>query len=82
MLRAGKPKKRKDYGSDGSKDGSKEPEPNGGPPSGKKPVKGVGLGTLFRYATGTDWLLMFVGTVASVVHGAGWPILSIVFGGM
>ena len=36
----------------------------------------------FRYATPADSFLIFVGSVAAFIHGAGWPVLMIVFGEM
>ncbi|KAG1657180.1 Protein piccolo [Nymphon striatum] len=37
---------------------------------------------LFRYATAFDWFLIFFGTLFAMVHGAGFPLLAIVFGNM
>uniref|UniRef100_A0A915MEI2 P-loop containing nucleoside triphosphate hydrolase protein n=1 Tax=Meloidogyne javanica TaxID=6303 RepID=A0A915MEI2_MELJA len=37
---------------------------------------------LFSSSTALDYFLIIVGTFASVVHGAGFPLLSIVLGGM
>ncbi|KAH7958513.1 hypothetical protein HPB49_002105 [Dermacentor silvarum] len=36
----------------------------------------------FRYATAQDIVLLFLGTVFAILHGAGWPLLAIVFGHM
>lgn len=36
----------------------------------------------FSYSTPLDYVLIFLGTAASVLHGAGFPLLSIVLGGM
>lgn len=36
----------------------------------------------FRYASNLDKFLMICGTFFSIVHGAGWPVLSIIFGQM
>lgn len=36
----------------------------------------------FRYASTWDKFLILCGTLFSVVHGAGWPVLSIIFGQM
>jgi len=36
----------------------------------------------FSSSTALDYFLIIVGTFASVVHGAGFPLLSIVLGGM
>ncbi|KAH9377278.1 hypothetical protein HPB48_002695 [Haemaphysalis longicornis] len=36
----------------------------------------------FRYATVQDALLLFLGTFFAVLHGAGWPLLAVVFGHM
>ncbi|CAG0893263.1 unnamed protein product [Cyprideis torosa] len=37
---------------------------------------------LFRYADKIDFLLLTIGTLAAVVHGAGFPALGLVFGQM
>ena len=42
----------------------------------------VKLSFQFRTATCFDVFLMFVGSLAAVVHGAGWPVLFIFFGDM
>lgn len=34
----------------------------------------------FKYATAFDWLLMFLATVASILHGAALPCFTIIFG--
>ncbi|XP_049519025.1 phosphatidylcholine translocator ABCB4-like [Dermacentor silvarum] len=36
----------------------------------------------FRYATAQDIVLLFLGTVFAILHGAGWLLLAIVFGHM
>ena len=36
----------------------------------------------FRYAGPYDVFLIFTGSLFSFLHGAGWPLLSIVLGGM
>jgi hypothetical protein len=36
----------------------------------------------FSYSTALDYVLIVLGTTASVLHGAGFPLLSIVLGGM
>jgi hypothetical protein len=36
----------------------------------------------FSYSTALDYLLIVLGTTAAVLHGAGFPLLSIVLGGM
>lgn len=36
----------------------------------------------FSFATRCDYFLIVVGTIASIVHGAGFPLLSIVLGGI
>jgi ATP-binding cassette subfamily B (MDR/TAP) protein 1 len=36
----------------------------------------------FSYCQTFDYVLLAVGTVAAVIHGAGFPLLSIVLGGM
>uniref|UniRef100_A0A183BUW1 ABC-type xenobiotic transporter n=1 Tax=Globodera pallida TaxID=36090 RepID=A0A183BUW1_GLOPA len=37
---------------------------------------------IFAYSSSADYALIVVGTTASVLHGAGFPLLSIVLGGM
>uniref|UniRef100_A0A914DR54 Uncharacterized protein n=1 Tax=Acrobeloides nanus TaxID=290746 RepID=A0A914DR54_9BILA len=37
---------------------------------------------LFSYTNTLDYILIIVGTTASIIHGAGFPLLSIVLGGM
>ncbi|XP_029831332.2 ATP-dependent translocase ABCB1 [Ixodes scapularis] len=37
---------------------------------------------LFRYATAQDVFLVVLGVLFAVIHGAGWPLLAIVFGHM
>ncbi|ULU10527.1 hypothetical protein L3Y34_014663 [Caenorhabditis briggsae] len=37
---------------------------------------------LFSYTRGKDLILLIVGTIAAVIHGAGFPLLAIVLGGM
>uniref|UniRef100_A0AC34QR34 Uncharacterized protein n=1 Tax=Panagrolaimus sp. JU765 TaxID=591449 RepID=A0AC34QR34_9BILA len=37
---------------------------------------------LFGYSEGFDYFLIFLGTAASIIHGAGFPLLSIFLGGM
>ncbi|KAI1711157.1 ABC transporter transmembrane region domain-containing protein [Ditylenchus destructor] len=44
--------------------------------------KGQSTIGIFSYATGLDYWLLVLGTLASVIHGAGFPLLSIVLGGM
>ncbi|XP_077534153.1 ATP-dependent translocase ABCB1-like isoform X2 [Haemaphysalis longicornis] len=44
--------------------------------------KKVSYWKLFRYATVQDGLLLFLGTFFAVLHGAGWPLLAVVFGHM
>uniref|UniRef100_A0A224YRW0 ABC-type xenobiotic transporter n=1 Tax=Rhipicephalus zambeziensis TaxID=60191 RepID=A0A224YRW0_9ACAR len=44
--------------------------------------KKVSYWKLFRYATAQDIVLLFVGTVFAILHGAGWPLLAVVFGHM
>ena len=34
----------------------------------------------FRFATWFDWVIMFIGTIAGIAHGASLPILMIIFG--
>lgn len=40
------------------------------------------LGQLFRYATSVDTICILFGSLFSLAHGAGWPVLSIVMGQM
>ncbi|CAI5440354.1 unnamed protein product [Caenorhabditis angaria] len=37
---------------------------------------------LFTYTQGYDYVLFVFGTIASIIHGAGFPLLAIVLGGM
>ncbi|CAB3408101.1 unnamed protein product [Caenorhabditis bovis] len=37
---------------------------------------------LFHYTTGLDYVLLIVGSLAAFIHGAGFPLLAIVLGGM
>uniref|UniRef100_A0A7E4VKT7 p-glycoprotein n=1 Tax=Panagrellus redivivus TaxID=6233 RepID=A0A7E4VKT7_PANRE len=37
---------------------------------------------LFGYSETLDYILITIGTIASIIHGAGFPLLSIVLGGM
>ncbi|KAL0375037.1 UNVERIFIED_CONTAM: ABC transporter B family member 1 [Sesamum radiatum] len=53
--------------SDGKKDGGGEPEKPGSPPP-------VGLGELFRFADGLDYVLMTIGSVGAIVHGSSLPL--------
>uniref|UniRef100_H2ZPW5 Bile salt export pump n=1 Tax=Ciona savignyi TaxID=51511 RepID=H2ZPW5_CIOSA len=46
----------------------------------KEEIKTVPYYKLFRYADSLDIFLMVIGAVASVVHGAGLPVLFIFFG--
>ncbi|XP_075067977.1 ATP-dependent translocase ABCB1 isoform X2 [Mixophyes fleayi] len=48
----------------------------------KEKPKLVSPFTMFRYSGGVDNLLMFVGTVAAMIHGAGLPLMMLVFGEM
>ncbi|XP_072010354.1 ATP-dependent translocase ABCB1 isoform X3 [Engystomops pustulosus] len=54
-----------------SKDKKKEEKP-----------KMVSPTTMFRYAGGVDKILMVVGTIAAMAHGAGLPLMMLVFGDM
>ncbi|TKR93550.1 hypothetical protein L596_007979 [Steinernema carpocapsae] len=45
------------------------------------PPYGKPLG-IFSFASPCDYLLIFLGTLFSVIHGAGFPLLSMVLGGM
>ncbi|XP_073533538.1 ATP-dependent translocase ABCB1 [Phyllobates terribilis] len=42
----------------------------------------VGAFTMFRYSGGVDRLLMLVGTISAMAHGAGLPLMMLVFGDM
>ncbi|XP_018422366.1 PREDICTED: multidrug resistance protein 1A-like, partial [Nanorana parkeri] len=48
----------------------------------KKKAKTVGPLTMFRYSEPLDRLLMLVGTIAAVAHGAALPLMTIIFGDM
>ncbi|XP_067658455.1 ATP-dependent translocase ABCB1-like isoform X1 [Haliotis asinina] len=48
----------------------------------EKNTKSATFGEMFQFATCLDYFFMFVGTLAAMVHGSGWPLLSIVFGDM
>ncbi|GMS98347.1 hypothetical protein PENTCL1PPCAC_20522, partial [Pristionchus entomophagus] len=37
---------------------------------------------IFSFASGVDYLLLGLGTLFSILHGAGFPLLSVVLGGM
>ncbi|KAM8966761.1 ATP-dependent translocase ABCB1 [Pelodytes ibericus] len=47
----------------------------------KKP-KMVSAFTMFRYSSAVDKLLMLFGTIAAMAHGAGLPLMMLVFGDM
>ncbi|KAL0409966.1 UNVERIFIED_CONTAM: ABC transporter B family member 1 [Sesamum latifolium] len=53
--------------SDGKKDGGGEPEKPSSPPP-------VGLGELFRFADGLDYVLMTIGSLGAIVHGSSLPL--------
>ncbi|KAL6615850.1 hypothetical protein ACP70R_038120 [Stipagrostis hirtigluma subsp. patula] len=57
-------------------DEEKKKKENGGGDAGKK----VSFAALFRYADGTDVLLMLVGTVAAVANGVSQPLMTVIFG--
>ncbi|KAG8443194.1 hypothetical protein GDO86_011850 [Hymenochirus boettgeri] len=44
--------------------------------------KMVGTFTMFRYSSASDRMLMFFGAVAACIHGAGLPLMMLVFGEM
>nr|AID66618.1 P-glycoprotein [Anadara sativa] len=46
----------------------------------KEPPKNAKFSDLFRYATCWDICLMIFGSLMAVVHGTGFPLLSLVFG--
>ncbi|CAG0888376.1 unnamed protein product [Darwinula stevensoni] len=48
----------------------------------KEEVHKVPLTKLYRYTDKVDLCLLFVGTVFSIIHGAGFPALGIIFGQM
>ncbi|XP_039075916.1 phosphatidylcholine translocator ABCB4 isoform X3 [Hyaena hyaena] len=48
----------------------------------KKSVNLIGPLTLFRYSDWQDKLLMSLGTIMAIAHGAGLPLMMIVFGQM
>ncbi|GJM93456.1 hypothetical protein PR202_ga10014 [Eleusine coracana subsp. coracana] len=56
------------------KDGKKEEKKDAG--------KRVSFTGLFRYADGTDVLLMLVGTVAALANGISQPLMTVIFGQM
>ncbi|XP_052275142.1 ATP-dependent translocase ABCB1-like isoform X2 [Dreissena polymorpha] len=61
---------------EGDEKGAKEDEK-------KKPeIPPATMGQLFRTADCLDVLFMIAGTLASIVHGAGWPVLFLFFGDM
>uniref|UniRef100_A0AC34G5B6 ABC transmembrane type-1 domain-containing protein n=1 Tax=Panagrolaimus sp. ES5 TaxID=591445 RepID=A0AC34G5B6_9BILA len=66
--------KKKSYGSLSSTENQSEIE--------SIPDKAVIKYGLFGYSEGWDYLLITVGTIASIIHGAGFPLLSIVLGSM
>ncbi|XP_035706365.1 ATP-dependent translocase ABCB1 isoform X2 [Folsomia candida] len=47
-----------------------------------KEVKKISISTLFRYATYRDKWFIGIGTVFAVLHGAGFPLLALIFGNM
>ncbi|XP_056375087.1 ATP-dependent translocase ABCB1-like isoform X3 [Hyla sarda] len=48
----------------------------------KEKAKMVGAFTMFRYSGPADWLLMLIGTMAAIIHGACMPLITVVFGEM
>ncbi|KAJ1284937.1 hypothetical protein BS78_03G243600 [Paspalum vaginatum] len=62
-------------GRDGSEE--KEEKESGGGADAEKKVSFTGL---FRYADGTDVLLMLLGTVGSLANGVTQPIMTVIFG--
>ncbi|XP_023931974.1 multidrug resistance protein 1-like [Lingula anatina] len=48
----------------------------------KEKLKPASFGKLFRYATKFDVLLILVGTLFAIAHGAAFPMLMVVFGDM
>ncbi|CAO2178645.1 unnamed protein product [Urochloa humidicola] len=64
----------------GGRDGEEKKEEkkaNGGGDAGEKRVSFTGL---FRYADGTDVLLMLLGTVGALANGVSQPIMTVIFG--
>ncbi|KAK3105070.1 hypothetical protein FSP39_016614 [Pinctada imbricata] len=57
----------------------KEKEPEGDEKEKKQP-KPASFGQLFRYATCLDNFLILIGSLFSLATGAGWPVMSIIFG--
>lgn len=53
--------------SESKKEGGGEPEKPASPPA-------VGLGELFRFADGLDYVLMTIGTIGAIVHGSSLPL--------
>ncbi|KAK5861234.1 hypothetical protein PBY51_022647 [Eleginops maclovinus] len=48
----------------------------------KEKTLGVGYFQLFRYATGKDTVMMVVGGLCALIHGAALPLMLVVFGQM
>ncbi|CAO2197982.1 unnamed protein product [Urochloa humidicola] len=64
----------------GGRDGDEKKEEkkgNGGGDAGEKMVSFTGL---FRYADGTDVLLMLLGTVGALANGITQPLMTVIFG--
>lgn len=57
-------------------DKKEEGSGNGGGDAGKK----VPFTGLFRYADGTDVLLMLLGTVGALANGVSQPVMTVIFG--
>ncbi|XP_070561508.1 ATP-dependent translocase ABCB1-like isoform X2 [Ptychodera flava] len=76
---------REKYGGASGEDGSQESgdgQGDAGSDEVKVKAQPATLGQLFRYSTWLDVFLMEVGSFFALVHGAGWPVLMIVFGQM
>ncbi|KAK7740584.1 hypothetical protein SLS53_005429 [Cytospora paraplurivora] len=42
----------------------------------------IGLATLYRYATRTDLILIFIGSVSAIASGAILPVMTVIFGSL
>ncbi|KAL4217465.1 tRNA N6-adenosine threonylcarbamoyltransferase [Mactra antiquata] len=71
---------RPSYGRSGSSQGEEKPCDN--KDEKKEEKKSATFGQLFRTADCLDVFFMLIGSLASIVHGSGWPVLFIFFGDM
>lgn len=75
-----------DAAANGGRDGKEKKAKNGRDGEDKKKEedgdagKKVSFTGLFRYADGTDLLLMAVGTVAALTNGVSQPLMTVIFG--